>query len=330
MTFSMEDLPAPFGPMMARTSCSRTSNDTFCSAFTPPKESETSSTARITSPTVRPVECRWTSGAVILRGLLRRRGCERLRVADFQVGREGPGAPVLVAHLRLYVNRIAPRIERLHERSVLLADEPAPHLPRAGELAVVGVEFLVQDEEPVDLRVGELRVLRQIGVNALHALAHELVDLRLGGEVGVAGVGQVAPLGPVPHRLGVDVDEGADTVAAVPEADRLAHERKELQLVLEVLRCEERAVGEAADILHAVDDLHVAVLVEVAGVARVVPALGVQRLEGGLRVLVVLLEKPGAADEELALRRELELDPRHRGPDRVGPHLAVRLHADED
>ena len=33
-------LPAPFGPMMARISCSRTSKETSVSALTPPKRSE--------------------------------------------------------------------------------------------------------------------------------------------------------------------------------------------------------------------------------------------------------------------------------------------------
>src|SRR2546429_6604462 len=48
------------------------------------------------------------------------------------------------------------------------------------------------------------------------------------------------------------------------------------------------------------------------------------------RVLVVLLEQAGRADQELALRRELELDALHRRADGIGLHLAVGLHADED
>jgi hypothetical protein len=50
MQFSIDDLPAPFGPMIARTSCSRTSKLMSVSAFTPPKRSEMFFTSRMTSP----------------------------------------------------------------------------------------------------------------------------------------------------------------------------------------------------------------------------------------------------------------------------------------
>src|SRR5689334_13807746 len=50
MTLSIEVLPAPFGPMMARTSPFLMSNDTPRIARTPPNDSETSSTESNTSP----------------------------------------------------------------------------------------------------------------------------------------------------------------------------------------------------------------------------------------------------------------------------------------
>src|SRR5215210_7920892 len=50
MTLSIEVLPAPFGPMIARISPLRMSNDTSVIALTPPKASDTFSTARIVSP----------------------------------------------------------------------------------------------------------------------------------------------------------------------------------------------------------------------------------------------------------------------------------------
>ena len=50
MTFSIELLPAPFGPMIARTSCSRTSNVMSVSAFTPPNASDMPSSDSTTSP----------------------------------------------------------------------------------------------------------------------------------------------------------------------------------------------------------------------------------------------------------------------------------------
>src|SRR5256885_17003368 len=69
-----------------------------------------------------------------------------------------------------------------------------------------------------------------------------------------AAIGQALALGPVAHGLVVDVDEGADLVAAVAEAHRLLDLWEELELVLDVVgrehgapaglaRSEERRVG---------------------------------------------------------------------------------------
>ena len=54
MQLSIDDLPAPLGPMMARISPLRMSNDTSVSAFTPPKARLMSSTLSSTSPMTRP------------------------------------------------------------------------------------------------------------------------------------------------------------------------------------------------------------------------------------------------------------------------------------
>ena len=75
----------------------------------------------------------------------------------------------------------------------------------------------------------------EVGVDLLDALADQLVDLGLLRQVGVAGVGQVAPLGPVADRLEVDVDERADLLAPVAEGHRFLDVREELELVLDVL-----------------------------------------------------------------------------------------------
>jgi hypothetical protein len=50
MMLSIDVLPAPLGPMMARISPLRMSKDTPVTALTPPKESDTSSTESSTSP----------------------------------------------------------------------------------------------------------------------------------------------------------------------------------------------------------------------------------------------------------------------------------------
>jgi hypothetical protein len=53
MTLSIELLPAPFGPMIARTSCSSTLKLMLVSALTPPNLSEIESSSRIGAPTAK-------------------------------------------------------------------------------------------------------------------------------------------------------------------------------------------------------------------------------------------------------------------------------------
>jgi hypothetical protein len=52
-------------------------------------------------------------------------------------------------------------VERFDQRRVALGDEAAAHLLGAGQLAVVGVEFLVQDQEAADLGAGHPRLGRR-------------------------------------------------------------------------------------------------------------------------------------------------------------------------
>ena len=154
------------------------------------------------------------------------------------------------------------------------------------------LKFSQHIKEAVDLAAGELLVGREVRVHLLDALLDEGVHLRLLREVGVARIGQVALLGPVAHRLEVDVDHDAHLLAPVADRDGFLDVREELELVLDVLRREDGAVGQAPDVLRAIDDLQVALRVEEAGIARVVPTLGILHCGGGLRVLVVLLEQP--------------------------------------
>src|SRR5215471_11097755 len=97
MTLSIELFPAPFGPMMARISCSRTSKLMAVSALTPPKESDTRSSLSTTSPIFRCV--------LTLRRFPHVDGGENVRSGDGEIGGDHAGAPVLELHLRLDVLR---------------------------------------------------------------------------------------------------------------------------------------------------------------------------------------------------------------------------------
>src|SRR5215813_4744043 len=98
MTLSIEVLPAPFGPMIARISPLRMSNDTSVIARTPPKLSETFSMDSSASPAAISLPVgdltahsrrRWRK-TVISRRLLHRarRHLVDLHLADRDVGRE--------------------------------------------------------------------------------------------------------------------------------------------------------------------------------------------------------------------------------------------------
>src|SRR3954471_8025671 len=125
--------------MMARISCSLTSKLMPLSALTPPKESEMSSSLRMTSPMLR-------DDAIVRSGCLAADGREGSRIADHQVGGNHAAAAVLELDEGFDVLRRFAGVQRVDQHRVFLRDEIAAHLARSRELVVVGVELLVQDE----------------------------------------------------------------------------------------------------------------------------------------------------------------------------------------
>ena len=187
----------------------------------------------------------------------------------------------------------------------------------------------MENQELADLRARETRVCRQIAVGLLHTLAHQLGHGVLPGQIGVTAVGKVAALGPIPHRGEVDIDENGAVVAALAKGHRLLDVREELQLVLQILRSEERSLVQAADILGAVDDLQMAVLVEKPRVARVDPAVRGLRGRRRVGILEVGVEDAGTAEHHLPVVLDPDLDIPGRRSDSVRLDLSVGLHADE-
>src|SRR5258706_140479 len=122
MTLSMEDLPAPFGPMMARISCARTSKETPWSATTPPKASETSSISRMAAPTFLPVVISRDETSRASRRLPRRGDTVGLCLHDFQVRRYRAGAAVLETHLGLDEAARLVGVEGIDQHGVFLGD----------------------------------------------------------------------------------------------------------------------------------------------------------------------------------------------------------------
>src|SRR5450755_2230263 len=160
MTLSIELLPAPLGPMMARISCSRTSRLIPVSAFTPPKEREILSSSSTTSPALRAAliwrahpSCGFPRGA---------RGKD-IRFRDPKVGRNHAAAAILELDQRLDVLHVPVRIQRFDQHAILFGNEVAAHLARARQLVVVRIELLVQDDETVHLRRSERPLACELG-----------------------------------------------------------------------------------------------------------------------------------------------------------------------
>ena len=83
--------------------------------------------------------------------------------------------------------------------------------------------------------------------------------------------------------------------------------------------------GEPADVLGAVDDLELAVGLDVAGVAGLDEAVGGQRLGRLVGLAIVADEHARRFELHLAIPGDAQFDIRRRRPDGVGAHGAVGL-----
>src|SRR5215470_2580708 len=333
MTLSSEVLPAPLGPMMARISPLRMSKETPLIALTPPKASETSSTASSTSPATifGPLGALMPWPRTRSRCLLHRQYRHGRHVANLDGGGERALAAILERHLGRDVGLARPAVDRRDERLVAFGDEAAAHLLRARDFAVVGVELFVQDQEAANLRAGHSLLLRQRAVHLLHMLGEHVVNARMSGQLLVRAINDIVALGPVADCGQIDVQHGADKIALVAVDHGFADVWIELELVLDVFRREQRAVVEASDIFGSVDDFEMTGLViDESGIARMHPPIGRLGLRGLLRVLVVACEHAGRLEQHFAVLRDLDIDADVRLAHGVGINLAVRLRSDVD
>src|SRR5438552_8408267 len=195
MEFSKVVLPAPLGPMMATISPRPIWRLTRLRAMSAPNRTLIPSTSSKGPPPAPGVTTSTSPRS-------------RFRDAfDADVGPDRPGAAVLVGHPGLDLGVVALAVEGLDEGLVLARDVAAADLAGSGDLLVVRVQLLVQDQEPPDLRGLQQLVLLQTPVDPLHLVAKQLVHLGLLAQVGVARIGNPPELIPVPDRAEVDVQE---------------------------------------------------------------------------------------------------------------------------
>src|SRR5689334_13508201 len=174
MTLSIDVLPAPFGPIMARTSPLRMSRETSLIALRPPNDSETFSTESSTSPTATsgpagPVGALMRPDSVKSFSRLQHRLGDRfgLYVRDLHPRLEHALAAVLEGDLGRDIDLLRTVIKRANQRLIAISDEAAPHFQRASQLAVVSVQFLMENQKAPDLRARHHLFLDQRAVHLL-------------------------------------------------------------------------------------------------------------------------------------------------------------------
>src|SRR5450830_781428 len=216
---------------------------------------------------------------------------EGLDVGDLQIGRNHALAAVFEFHLRLDVLRLLARVERFDQHAVFLGNKTAPYFAGTREFVIVRIQFFMQNQKAMNLRIGQQRILHQISVDLFDAFGNQGIDTLMRSQIGVSAVGEVASFGPVADGIHVNIDEGSALLALVAEDDRFLDERKELELVLDVLGREHRAAGHLADILGAVDDFEMTIGVEEAGVTGMEIAVFINRFGSCIRAFEVRLHQ---------------------------------------
>src|SRR5215211_651182 len=187
---------------------------------------------------------------------------------------------------------------------VLLDDGLALELHRRRELVTPGFPVHGEDLELLHLlHAGELLVGL---IEAVLDLGDELLVLGERLQV-VAGV---MLLRPALRGLGVERQQRAYVLALVADGDRLAHQRDLLQPRLDVGRREVLTRRRDDELLLAVDDLQVTVVVELADVAGLEETVLGHGLRGLVGQVAVALHHDGPLDQHLAVLGELDVDAR--------------------
>ena len=107
----------------------------------------------------------------------------------------------------------------------------APQFAGAGQLAIIGIQLLVQDQKAADLGAGERHILGEVIIHLGDLAGDQLIYFATACQVGIVGESDTAFLGPIADRIEVDVDEAGDEIVPIAERDRLFDVGEELELV---------------------------------------------------------------------------------------------------
>ena len=101
-------------------------------------------------------------------------------------------AAVLVSDLGRQLDLVVAAVKGLDGGRVFLGDKAPAHLAGAGDLGVVGVKFLAQQQKAADARRG-----RQARVATCDLAGDQPANFRLGAQILKRGIGEGVALGPV-------------------------------------------------------------------------------------------------------------------------------------
>ena len=162
-------------------------------------------------------------------------------------------------------------------------------------------------------------------------MALDLVHhLRMPCQFLIGRIANVVPLCPVTNCRQVNVDKCGTFGTAIAKHHGLKNIREKLQLVLNVFRREQAAIGHFANVLGTVDDAQMScAFLDKSRVAGGNPAFGIFGISRAFGVFVVFNKNTGAAVKHLAIVGDLQLYAGASHANRVTAHFAIWLCGDE-
>src|SRR5690606_32632517 len=229
---------------------------------------------------------------------------------------ESPAIPTLLRH-----HDLGRAVQLLDDAPVALLDDATPDLQRRRQLAGLDGELTVEDPDLLrDLEA------REAGQPPLYLFLDLLTDSLVANQLRRALRRDPLLLRPPGHLLEIGHDQDDRIRTPVTQHDRLEDVPAVLDRVLDRLRRHVLAASRHDQILLPVRDAQVAVLVQLADVARVEPAVLVDRLAGRLRLVVVPLHHLRPPHQDLAVRRDHDLRPGDWLADRAQPDRVRQVH----
>jgi hypothetical protein len=142
-----------------------------------------------------------------------------------------PARPSSNLHGGLDVLDLAPEYKASISTWYFSPTNPRRTLRVRGQLVVVRIELLVQDQEAMICEAARIALGGELAFSLLDALADELVHLRLAGEIGVARIRQARRSAQLPTEPMSMLTNAQTMSRSVPKGNRLLDVREELELV---------------------------------------------------------------------------------------------------